>query len=524
MFSTITSVNTRIWKKIEDSLTPLPSHSKNWRIWHHLSGTACIPIGIATLLLDLIGRVIAYVFRFFSKDKRDPKKDFTAILDDSRKWNEIQSLDVKFDPQFLFGTATCTFQDSGAVNCPNSQWSMWEKKCVAENNQSGKSANLFELYQTSEGRKAITNRLHQLGANTYRFSIEWSHIEPEPGKFDETKIQIYINFLKYLRDEGITPIVTLHHFSEPLWFHKLESFKKEENIKYYLAFVEKIFPYLAQDYKGKPLVEYICTINEPNIEAFSRYIRGAFSPGEFLKFSKAGHFLKNALKAHCLAYEMFKKMNPKVQVGFVHQRLSLVATNPFIGVVVRYINHLVNETVLNFFKMKKFVYKIPFCCHIVDDSMQPKADFVGLQYYTRPIIGFTGSTSYHESMTIMPFREDPEGLYEAGLEVFNAFKTRVIVTENGISTRDDEQRKRYLERALYALKRLQEKIGKENLFGYCLWSFCDNSEWDMGRYPQAFGAYQLYSDGELALAPKKGLEPFMQAAAASSTTAEEKAS
>lgn len=520
MISAISSYNSLICESLENSLTPIPQDANHSRVLHHLTAAAFLPIALVTFSLDTVCKVISYVMSFFCKTQsKDPQQDFTAILTDSRNWEKIQSLDVRFDPDFLFGTATCTFQDSGAVNCPNSQWTMWEKKVLPENNRSGKSANLFEMYQTGAGRKEIVSRLKKMGANSYRFSIEWSQIEPEPGKIDELKLRTYVNFCKYLQNHGIKPVVTLHHFSEPKWFHELGSFEKEENIKYFISFIENVGPKLAQNYWGKPLVPYICTVNEPAIEAFSRYIRGAFSPGYHFNFFKAGHFLKNALKAHCIAYPILKKMNPNVQVGIVHQRLSLIPTNPLIGLVTRYINRLVNETTLEFFKTKIFNYKIPFCCNIVERGLDPKCDFVGLQYYTRPIIGMTGSTSYYEAMTQMPFREDPEGLYLASLETFDAFKVPVIVTENGISTPDDKQRARYISRALYALRRAQEKIGPKNLLGYYLWSFCDNSEWDMGRHPQAFGAYKLNDDGSLERDPKSGVWPFIKAAKSSAVAA-----
>lgn len=513
----ISAINTQIWEKLEESLTPLPPDSKFSRVWHHLSSIAYLPMALAAFSIDTIRKVIAYIASFFCCPKgKDPKCDFSQILDDSRLWKELSHLDVAFDPNFLFGTATCTLQDSGAANCPNSQWAMWEKKVLPEKSQSGKSADLFELYQTEAGRNEIISRLKKIQANSYRFSIEWSQIEPEPGKIDQLKLEIYVNFCKHLRKEGIIPMVTLHHFSEPLWFHQLGSFEKEENIKYFISFIEKVAPKLTQNYLGKPLVPYLCTINEPAIDAFSRYVRGAFSPGYFFKFNRAGHFLKNALKAHSIAYPILKKMNPSVQVGIVHQRLSLIPTNPLIGLVTRYINRLVNETTLEFFKTKTFSYKIPFSSHLREEGLNPKTDFVGLQYYTRPIIGMTGSSSYYEAMTDMPFREDPEGLFQAIIEVYDAFKVPVIITENGISTQDDAQRARYIGRALYAAHKAQEKIGAQNLLGYYYWSFCDNFEWDMG-YGQTFGAYKLNKDGSLEKEPKMGFSPYVLSAQAFKT-------
>jgi beta-glucosidase len=92
-------------------------------------------------------------------------------------------------------------------------------------------------------------------------------------------------------------------------------------------------------------------------------------------------------------------------------------------------------------------------------------------------------------MTLMPFREDPAGLFEAITKSYDAFNIPVIVTENGISTASEDQRDRYLSRALYAVKKAEEQLPNGVLKGYFLWSLIDNLEWDLGMKPQAFGAF-----------------------------------
>ena len=211
-----------------------------------------------------------------------------------------------------------------------------------------------------------------------------------------------------------------------------------------------------------------------------------------LNFKRAAIFLKGALKAHVLTYERLKKIVPEsVKIGIVHQYLKFIPTNPLLFPVTHYLTRFINDVALNYFSTGKFSFKMPFV-NVTDENMPtPKTDFVGLQYYARPKIGFFGPTSYHAPMTQMPFCEDPEGLPEAIIETHKAYKAPVIVTENGISTHDDKQRERYLTRALYATQRAAQEIGDENLLGYYLWSFADNFEWDMGMKPQAFGAFTI---------------------------------
>jgi beta-glucosidase len=234
-------------------------------------------------------------------------------------------------------------------------------------------------------------------------------------------------------------------------------------------------------------------------------------PGVTGDFKRGADFLRGAFKAHNLVYDILKAMKPEANIGIVHQRLSFRAANPLLYPITRYLSSFVNETTINYFKTGIFEVKIPFSCNIRDESLgRIKTDFVGLQYYVRPLIGF-GPTSDYAPMTQMPFHEDPEGIYEAITEVFDAVKKPIIVTENGISTHSDEQRARYMERALYATSEAAKKIGKENLWGYYVWSLCDNFEWDMGMNPQRFGAYAV-QNGVLKKEPKEGMAPFIKAA------------
>jgi len=515
--------NDEVWSALESCLVP-PSASTTWYYSTLLKkSVAAVPllvIGVMTGVLAGIQKVGSFALDFWTKQKADPKKDFSAVLDDSRLWEQLgdieQSLIDDPLPMPLMGPATCLYQDSGRKVCPDSQWATHEEICIKDpNNRSGNVPSLFELYKTPEGRQQVIARLKKLNATAFRFSIEWSLIEPKKNEVNLQNLQIFKDFCKDLRDAEIEPFITLHHFSEPKWFHDLGSFEKEENIPHFVNFADLIRRHFTVDYKGRPLVEYFCTINEPAIEAFSRYVIGSFSPGCFLKFARAGNFLKGALKAHCAVYDLFKKLAPpSVKVGITHQYLRFIPTNFLFIPITRYFTRLVNETPMNFFKNKgKFELKVPLFCNIEEQCAAPKTDFVGLQYYGSPVIGFTGSTSFYEPMTQMPMREDPAGMFEAAVESDKAFNAPIIVTENGISTHDDVQRSRYMTRALYSLREAAKKIGVEKVQGYFVWSLSRNLEWNMGMKPQDFGAYALTEKG-LAIDPKPGMASYIKIAAA----------
>lgn len=496
MIAAVTNFHSSVWSDIENRLAPLPLGSKQWKVLHVLPLLVEFPFALSLSLAQAVNKTFTYLASFSPWPRlADPKQNFSSVLRDARQWEKVGDIESQItlghgNPDFLFGVATCTYQDSGAENCPGSQWKGWEEKILPPENRSGRSANLFELYKTKEGRQHVIDALLKLGVNSYRFSIEWSLIEPEEGVFNEENLKVYIELCKGLRDHGLTSMVTFLHFSEPDWWHKKGSFGNEANLNSFLRFSEKVFAPLTADYKGRPLVEHFCTINEPAIEAFSRFVRGSFPPGLTFNFKKAAEFLKGALKAHHLVYKKLKGKAPEsVKIGIVHQYLKFVPTNPLLFPVTHYLTRLINDTTLNFFRSKgRFEFKMPFV-NVSEEMEKPETDFVGLQYYVRPVIGMLGPTGYHAPMTEMPFCEDPEGLYEAIKQVHEAYKVPVIVTENGISTHDDKQRERYIARALYAAQKAGKEIGEENFLGYYLWSLCDNFEWDMGMRPQAFGAY-----------------------------------
>lgn len=538
MLDTIFDWNRRLWLGVEETFVPLPQNSDQYRICHLAPSLYLVPAAIITEIAVCVVNVVSYATSFFFTDPPvDPQRDFSAVCKNPRLWENLGPLKKQItlgqdDPNFLIGSATCTAQDSAPV-CPNSQWKGWETQVVRVGNRACENGpNLFALYSTEAGRREITNRLHKLGVNSFRISIDWSQIEPQQGQFNQVALEVYLNFCAHLRNEGITPMVTLHHFAEPTWFHNMGSFEREENIQYFRAFVNYVCTNLTQDYKNKPLVDLFCTINEPGIEAFSRYIRGAFSPGVHFDFHRAGLFLKGALKAHTAAYDAIKTLRngAQVKVGFTHQKLCFTATNPLTYPAARYLTRLIDDTVINYFGTGIFDLKIPFTCNISEtNGVRPHTDFIGIQYYTRMSLDFKDLLFGTKPMTQMPFPEDPEGIYEAIVDLHRRLPDiDIIITEFGISTHDDKQRKRHMERVLYAIQRAREVVGKRveqagritkgEVMGIFLWCFCDNGEWDMGLEPQAFGAYATRTDllGRVYLSeePKAGVEPFIAMAQA----------
>jgi beta-glucosidase len=176
-----------------------------------------------------------------------------------------------FPSDFLWGTATAAHQVEG--NCNNNNWSNWETSIPSHDysflhskQPAGSACEHWTRYPED------IKLMKELGVNAYRFSVEWSKIEPQPGEFNQNALTHYSTVIDSLISKGITPMITLHHFTNPIWFEELGAFEREENIQYFVRFSQKIF----EEYSDR--VIYWCTINEPAVYTVQGYFTGIFPP------------------------------------------------------------------------------------------------------------------------------------------------------------------------------------------------------------------------------------------------------
>lgn len=187
-------------------------------------------------------------------------------------WEQLDSIveSVELPKGFLVGCGTAELQISGADNLPNCQWASWER--AGKVPPSGTACN--SLHKRSDDIAL----LKKMGMQAYRFSVDWSLIEPEEGTFNEEALTEYRQFTDDLIAAGIKPVVTLLHFVHPQWFEDKGSFEIDENINYFVRFSKKVFETLGNR------VFLWCTINEPTVYPFQAYIRGVWPPGKKCHF------------------------------------------------------------------------------------------------------------------------------------------------------------------------------------------------------------------------------------------------
>ena len=337
--------------------------------------------------------------------------------------------------------------------------------------------------------------LKALGLNMYRLSIEWARVEPEDGMFSAAEIAHYRRVLECCRDNGITPMVTLHHFTSPRWTMRLGGWESPDIVGRFGRYAERV----ARDLGD--LIPFYCTINEanlPHLLAVMMSAQQASEPGEhdpdapvgadmsamrdphstpwwqacasrmgvaaaqlnpFL-FSTSLMTKQNVCEAHVAAMKALKRARPNAQAGIT---LALVDVQSRGGDQ----------------KAQKIWDDIlySFTPYLKDD------DFLGVQNYSRLLVGPNGPLPPELEVTQMGYEFYPEAL--AGvLRETSKLGLPLIVTENGVATDDDIRRVEFIDRALAGVEAcLRDGI---DVRGYTYWSAMDNFEWMMG-YQMRFG-------------------------------------
>jgi len=414
-------------------------------------------------------------------------------------WSQLNVNDIVLPK--LCGVAMSEYQNSGAGHCPDSNWAAWEKKethngynTIHGNQKSGIACDFWNSYKND------VQLVKQLGCNAFRLSVEWSIIEPREGEFNQGAINHYRDLCSELIKNGITPMITLHHFTHPQWFEAKGAFEKQVNNAYFVRFCARMFEALQDK------VKLWCTINEPGPYVFQGYINAVFPPGRS-NVHLAAHVLKNMLIAHVQVYKKLKSLpgGTDAQIGLVHQYITFKAHswNLLEAAPCLFMSYIFNDVIMHFLKTGQLFPNIPYLRTTIADAPRCN-DFIGLNFYSHIVIESSilgslwdmninkdmfgkPSCFQGEVMTDMPYPVYPEGLYEAIKAVAKLGKP-IYITENGVPDVHDDRRPLFIKRYLYAMSRaIKEGC---DVRGYFYWSLMDNFEWNEG-YTKQFGLYEV---------------------------------
>ncbi len=392
-----------------------------------------------------------------------------------------------FPRGFLWGTATAAHQVEG--NNTNNNWYAWEQENgrIQQGHRSGLACDWWNGGRWNEDFDRATEGQQ----NAHRLSIEWSRIQPTPDRWDETAIDRYIEMLRGLRERNMVPLVTLHHFSDPLWLVEKGGWENEEVVGYFEKFVNKIVEVL------KDYVSYWCTINEPNIYAVSGYLLKVFPPG---KSDMVALFrvLANMIRAHAVAYRVIHTIQPQARVGFALNYRSMKPARNWSALdrwVAGFQSSLFNDLFPR--ALVDGVMRSPLGRQRIPEAKGTQ-DYIGVNYYSREYLAFN-LLKPGELFTRRFYRpeaqlsttgfiaNEPAGLQEA-LRWAHQFKVPILVTENGVEDPDDRLRPRYLAEHIHQIWRAVNN--NLPIQGYFHWTLVDNFEWERG-WTQRFGLWEL---------------------------------
>lgn len=406
---------------------------------------------------------------------------------DKWNWATIDTHGLAFPKNFLWGVATSGHQIDGKCTAQNCSWCAWEesntpesKKIVLE--KTGIACDHWNRYQDD------IKLMQKLGINTYRFSIEWGLVQPTETTWDEAALKHYVDLCRALKKAGIKPAVTLHYYTEPVWFAQKGGFEKADNIHYFVDYCTKLFTLLHND------VELWFTFNSPGSTAAKGYLQQSSPPAKN-DMQLMVEVMRNILEAHVETYHRLKGLpgGPQAQIGIIHTIYQLEpyrTWNPQDKISASMGNKLANQSIIEFFKTGVFAVSIPFKARINYKNARAinALDMIGLNYYshtylkgTEPIAADDELKTDSEGYTVYP-----EGLYRAIAEISQINKP-IYVTENGVGTNDDELRDLFLRRYLYALS--QALHDGYDVRGYYHWTFMDSYEW--GTYKVRYGLYHV---------------------------------
>ena len=394
---------------------------------------------------------------------------------------------LKFPDGFYWGASTSAHQVEGGNK---NDWSEWEKENAGRLAREAKD--YWQPWQVKEfpemlkkknyiSGKAVDhyNRFESdfdiaksLGHNAHRFSIEWSRIEPEEGKFDEKELGHYQDMITALRKRDIEPFVSLHHFTNPAWFADKGGWSNENSPELFLKYVR----YVVENLRD---VQYWITINEPiNFTFMASLGVGPWAdwPYSEKNYAKGYRIAKNFVAAHKKAFIMIKCTDSDALVGISKSNAYFDAYN----------NRMVSRWVAN---VAGYIRNTWFL-----DEITSHQDFVGINYYNHNRIrtGFSHpekwfSHNENKEVTDFGFEIYPEGIYHVVSEV-KRYKKPIYILENGTADADDDHREMYIKEHLRWLHKAIDDGA--DVRGYFYWSFLDNFEWSAGFWPR-FGLVEI---------------------------------
>ncbi len=372
-----------------------------------------------------------------------------------------------FPVDFVWGTATSAHQVEG--NNTNSDWWEWEeKRSLNQEFPREKSGIACDSYNRYEEDFDICKELNN---NAVRFSVEWARLEPTQGTFNQAEFNHYREVLLAAKARGLKTFVTLHHFTNPLWFSKKGGWANSECISLFANYAKKVAEELGDH------IDFFLTINEPQVYMFQSYFRGIWPPQKKNPFVSL-FVQRNMIHSHNRAATAIKKVNPQYQVGLV-KNIVWYETDPYTKAKIW---DKIAVKMLNWLGRDSFLWPI-----------RKHLDLIGLNYYFTNRITNLRRTNPDDYVSDLNWWINPKGL-EHILVYLKRYHVPVYITENGLADAKDQYRQRFIVDHLIACAMAMKRGA--HLKGYFYWSLLDNFEWHEGFWPR-FGLVEIDREHDL---------------------------
>lgn len=517
-----------IWKEGQLSQVTLTTAEK---VGHYVSNFFKFVLGLAFLPYGMVYSLGKYALYAL---KLGPKKEpLSTVIDPSALPEHFGFADSLFQTSGL-GTRFSATPTKGNGVC---DWEAFMNPERIEGIRSPEELRRFFIDVLSDPQPFI-NILKSMNATAHRFSLEWCVLQPKKGEYDLEAIRLYRNFFKLLKENGIEPYVTLHHFVCPEWFAKEGGFTKLENIETYKTHALRMMEIFPEIFNWMPF-------NEVNIDSFQKYIRGVYPPGIVGDMASSGRAMRNMLLAHCKLYKEAKARFPHLQIGSSHQWLNFepMEHNPLEDEICYTLSKVSHYACYNFFKTGEFSLEVPGKANVqftmpLEEFIAQKgfSDFVGVQFYGYPRLkaGFNGGHEYPgykiknfnfwkfgltfgstcpKGSEVMSFGPgaNPES-FEKCLKEAASLKKPIVISEMGYDACvqkhgeksfkiDNESQRRGIEKLLPTLTKFKKQL--KAVFFWTLYRKPDiqvagqedygQLEWDRGATP-SLGLVQILKD------------------------------
>jgi beta-glucosidase len=397
-------------------------------------------------------------------------------------------LAYQFRDDFLWGAATAAHHVEG--NNDNCDWWEWEQLPgkIKDGSVSGSACEHYTRYRDD------FQMLKDMGHNAHRISIEWSRIERSPGKIDGGAVAHYRDVLETLHSMGITPLVSLHHFTSPIWFAHAGGFEDDDSVDIFRRWTR----FCANEYGD--LVQTWTTFNEPNVYAYQGYLVGEWLP-EKKDLGTTARVLRNMVRAHAAAFDELKSgpHGTSARVGIAQHLRVFAPHRPWLP--LDQLAARVPQLAFNHWFLRACTdgfAGFPLGLRERVPEAAGTMDYVGLNYYSRDMVAFDprrpGSLFSHnfakDGVELSDFQMEvyPAGIYALLVELWQKYGKPIYITENGVADAIDRLRPRAL--VAHLAETARAAVAGVDLRGYLHWSTMDNFEWSEG-FSMRFGLVEV---------------------------------